>query len=221
MEKLVRISGIAVPMLQANIDTDQIIPVPEMTRSNEETHERWGEGLFAYWRYLRDREPNPDFILNREPWKRAVILLADRNFGCGSSREPAPKALRGYGFRVVIAPSFSGIFFGNSFRNGLLPVELPIEQVREIASQMEAAQGNAEVTVDLQKEEVTAPDGQVFTFRTPAPLRQMLLTGLNEIDQTLQKIDAIRSFWQRDAIKRPWIYAPGSGGEANSKGARS
>jgi 3-isopropylmalate/(R)-2-methylmalate dehydratase small subunit len=221
MEKLVRISGIAVPMLQANIDTDQIIPVPEMTRSTEETHERWGAGLFAYWRYLHDREPNPDFILNREPWKRAVILLADRNFGCGSSREPAPKALRGFGFRVVIAPSFSGIFFGNSFRNGLLPVELPIEQVREIARQMEEAQGSAEVTVDLEKEEVAAPDGRTFTFRTPTPLRQMLLTGLNEIDQTLLKIEAIRGFWNCDAIKRPWIYAPGSGGEANSEGARA
>jgi 3-isopropylmalate/(R)-2-methylmalate dehydratase small subunit len=220
MEQLIKITGIAVPMLQANIDTDQIIPVPEMTRSTEETHERWGAGLFAYWRYLGDREPNPDFILNQEPWKRAVILLADRNFGCGSSREPAPMALRGYGFRAVIAPSFSGIFFGNSFRNGLLPVELPIEQVREIARQMEAAGGNAQVTVDLEKEEVVAPDGQVFGFRTPAPLRRMLLTGLNEIDQTLHNIDAIRAFWDRDARKRPWVYAPGAAGEANSKGAR-
>ena len=101
MEKFVRVTGIAVPMLKANIDTDQIIPVPEMTRSTEETHERWGAGLFAYWRYVREREPNPDFILNQEPWKRGVILLADRNFGCGSSREPAPRALRGFGFRAV------------------------------------------------------------------------------------------------------------------------
>jgi 3-isopropylmalate/(R)-2-methylmalate dehydratase small subunit len=220
MEQLTKVTGIAVPMLQANIDTDQIIPVPEMTRSMEETHERWGAGLFAYWRYLRDREPNPDFILNREPWKRAVILLADRNFGCGSSREPAPKALRGYGIRAVIAPSFSGIFFGNSFRNGLLPVELPIEQVREIARQMEEAQGNAKVTVDLEKEEVAAPDGQVFRFKTPAPLRRMLLTGLNEIDQTLQKIDAIKAFWGRDEGKRPWVYAPGSAEATAAEGAR-
>jgi 3-isopropylmalate/(R)-2-methylmalate dehydratase small subunit len=221
MEQLTKVTGIAVPMLQANIDTDQIIPVPEMTRSMEETHERWGAGLFAYWRYRRDREPNPEFILNREPWKRGVIILADRNFGCGSSREPAPKALRGYGFRAVIAPSFSGIFFGNCFRNGLLPVELPIEQVREIARQMEEAGGNAEVTVDLEREEVVAPDGQVFKFKTPAPLRGMLLTGLNEIDQTLQKIDAIKAFWGRDEGKRPWVYAPGSTAEANTKGARA
>lgn len=221
MEQVVRVSGIAVPMLQPNIDTDQIIPVPEMTRSTEESHERWGAGLFAYWRYLHDREPNPAFILNREPWKRGVILLADRNFGCGSSREPAPKALRGYGFRVVIAPSFSGIFFGNCFRNGLLPVELPIEQVREIARQMEAAQGNAEVTVDLERQEVTAPDGRVFAFRTPEPLRRMLLTGLDEIDQTLQRIDVIRDYWARDASKRPWIYAPGLGDRETPDGACS
>lgn len=209
MEKLVKVAGIALPLLQANIDTDQIIPVPEMTRSSEETHERWGAGLFAYWRYLGDREPNPAFILNQEPWKRAVILLADRNFGCGSSREPAPKALRGYGFRAVIAPSFAGIFYGNSFRNGLLPVELPIEQVRELARQMEAAKGEAEVTVDLEHEEVLAPDGQVFKFRTPAPLRKMLLGGLDEIDQTLQNVDAIAAFQRRDAGRRPWVYAPG------------
>ncbi|MGE0723115.1 MAG: 3-isopropylmalate dehydratase small subunit [Alphaproteobacteria bacterium] len=217
MEKLTKVAGIAVPMLQANIDTDQIIPVPEMTRSTEETHERWGAGLFAYWRYVGDRQPNPDFILNREPWSRATILLADRNFGCGSSREPAPKALRGYGFRAVIAPSFSGIFFGNSFRNGLLPVELPIEQVREIARQMEEAQGNAQVTVDLERQEVTAPDGRQFRFDTPAPLRRMLLTGLNEIDQTLEKLEAIQSYWNRDAARRPWVYAPGA---AATRGAR-
>ncbi len=218
MEKLVKVAGIALPMLQANIDTDQIIPVPEMTRSSEETHERWGAGLFAYWRYVRDREPNPGFILNQEPWKRAVILLADRNFGCGSSREPAPRALRGYGFRAVIAPSFAGIFYGNSFRNGLLPVELPIEQVRELARQMEAARGHAEVTVDLEAEVVLAPDGQVFKFRTPAPLRRMLLGGLDEIDQTLQNIDAITAFWNRDAAKRPWVYAPGLADQTDAKG---
>jgi len=220
MEKLTRIQGIAVPMLQANIDTDQIIPVPEMTRSMEETHERWGAGLFAYWRYLGEREPNPDFILNREPWKQGVILLADRNFGCGSSREPAPKALRGYGFRAVIAPSFAGIFFGNSFRNGLLPVELPIEQVRELARQMEEAQGNAQVTVDLERQEVVAPDGQTYRFETPAPMRRMLLTGLDEIDQTLLRQDAIAAFWDRDRTRRPWVYAPGSGETPSAAGGR-
>lgn len=209
MEQFDSITGIAVPLLRDNIDTDQIIPVPEMTRSLEETHERWGSGLFSYWRYLHGREPNPDFILNQEPWKRATILLAGRNFGCGSSREMAPRALRGFGFRSVIAPSFAGILYGNSFRNGLLPVELPEAQVHELARQMEAAQGQAEVTVDLQRQEVTAPDGQVFAFRTPPALRQMLLTGLDEIDQTLARGEEIRAFWQRDAARRPWVYEVG------------
>jgi 3-isopropylmalate/(R)-2-methylmalate dehydratase small subunit len=211
MEQLVSVTGVAVPMLQANIDTDQIIPVPEMTRSSEETHERWGTGLFAYRRYvdLDARLPNPDFILNREPWKGAVILLADRNFGCGSSREPAPKALRGYGFRAVIAPSFAGIFYGNSFRNGLLPVELPIEQVQELARQMEAAGGHAQITVDLQREQVVAPDGQAFKFSTPAPMRAMLLNGMDEIDHTLQELESIEAYWARDTERRPWVYEAG------------
>jgi 3-isopropylmalate/(R)-2-methylmalate dehydratase small subunit len=211
MEQFVRITGVAVPMLRANIDTDQIIPVPEMTRSTEETHERWGAGLFAYQRYVNreTREPNPAFILNREPWKGAVILLADRNFGCGSSREPAPKALRGYGFRAVIAPSFAGIFHGNSFRNGLLPVELPIECIEELARQIEATGGHETVTVDLQAEQVVAPNGQVFKFVSPRPLRAMLLSGMDEIDHTLQEIDSIEAYRAKDAKRRPWVYEAG------------
>ncbi len=214
MEKFTTVTGIALPMLQANIDTDQIIPVPEMTRSTEETHTRWGAGLFAYWRYQagRDREPNPEFILNQDPWKNAVILLGGRNFGCGSSREAAPKALRGYGFRAIVAPSFAGILYGNSFRNGLLPVELPESEIAELARQMNAANGRASVTVDLQTQLVTAPDGQAFPFVTPPPLRQMLLSGLDEIDQALQDTTAIESYWKNDAVRRPWVYALGKNG---------
>jgi len=207
LEKLTKISGIAVPLLRGNIDTDQIIPVPEMTRSSDETHDRWGAGLFAYWRYLGDRVPNPEFILNIKPWNGATILLAGENFGCGSSREPAPRALRGFGFRVVIAPSFAGIFYGNSFRNGLLPVELPEAQVHEIARQMEEALGHAQVIVDLEHLVVIAPDGQTFGFKVPGPLREMLLKGLDEIDQTLEKFERIEKFWKNDAALRPWVYA--------------
>jgi 3-isopropylmalate/(R)-2-methylmalate dehydratase small subunit len=203
MESFTRVTGIAVPMLRINIDTDQITPGKELVRAASEGYE---PSLFAYWRYIGDREPNPDFILNREPWKNGKILLADRNFGCGSSRESAPKALREWGFRAVIAPSFGGIFFNNSFRNGLLPVELPIEQVREIAGQMEAAEGNAQVTVDLEQERVTAPDGQIFAFRTPAVLRQMLLNGVDEIDLTLSRAAEISAFRETDRAKRPWAY---------------
>ena len=208
MEAFVRIRGIAVPMLQINIDTDQIIPGPEIVRSADESYARWGVGLFANQRYtdLNDHTPNPEFILNREPWSRGTILLADRNFGCGSSREPAPRALRGFGFRVVIAPSFGGIFFGNCFRNGLLPVELPIESVRVLAAQMEAAGGHAQVEVDLESQTVTAPDGTRFDFRTPPVLREMLLQGVDEIALTLSRAPQIDAYRQRDRLRRPWAY---------------
>lgn len=209
MEQFVRVTGIAAPILQINIDTDQIIPGREILRGHREGY---GPGLFGYWRYIQDREPNPEFILNKEPWRHAVILLADRNFGCGSSREPAPKALRGFGFRSVIAPSFGGIFYGNCFRNGLVPVELPIEEVRVIADQMEAAGGRAQVTVDLEARTVTAPGGQVFAFRTPATLRRMLLEGLDEVEFILGMRQEIEAFRRADAAKRPWVYQPGLAG---------
>jgi 3-isopropylmalate/(R)-2-methylmalate dehydratase small subunit len=214
METLKRVRGIALPMLRQNIDTDQIIPVVELTRATEffNSYERWGPGLFAYWRYtdIDARTPNPDFILNKAPWSRASILLADRNFGCGSSREGAPMALRGYGFRAVIAPSFAGIFYGNCFRHGLLPVELPIEQIAELARQSEASGGTAEVTVDLERMVVVAPDATTFAFRTPDALRRMLLDGLDEIDRTLADGKSIEAFRATDARKRPWIYRPGA-----------
>jgi 3-isopropylmalate/(R)-2-methylmalate dehydratase small subunit len=208
MEQLIKVTGIAAPLLRINIDTDQIIPGREIMRGSREGY---GPGLFGYWRYIEDRTPNPDFILNQEPWKHATILLADRNFGCGSSREPAPKSLRGFGFRAVIAPSFGGIFFNNSFRNGLLPAELPIEQVRLIAEQMEESCGNARVTVDLENQTVTAPHGQVFAFKTPALLRRMLLDGLDEIAVTLTMSKQIETYRSADAAKRPWAYRPGAG----------
>ena len=204
MESFVRVSGIAVPMMRINIDTDQITPGSELIRMHQE--EVYAPGLFAFQRYIGDRTPNPDFILNQEPWNRSVFLLADRNFGCGSSRETAPKALREYGFRSVIAPSFGGIFFSNSFRNGLLPVELPIEQVSELARQMEAANGHAEITVDLREETVTAPDGVTFSFHSPRVLRQMLLEGLDEIGVTLSRSTEIEAFRAKDRAKRPWAY---------------
>jgi 3-isopropylmalate/(R)-2-methylmalate dehydratase small subunit len=203
MESFTRVTGLAVPMLRVNIDTDQITPGKELLRGEKDG---WAATLFAGWRYLGDREPNPDFILNREPWSRAEILLADRNFGCGSSRETAPKALRAWGFRAVIAPSFGGIFFNNSFRNGLVPVELPIDIVRRLAEAAEADPERARVTVDLESQEVTAPDGTTFAFRTPEVLRQMLLAGVDEIDLTLSRAVEIDAFRSRDRTARPWAY---------------
>ncbi len=206
MESFVRITGIAAPLLRINIDTDQIIPGPEIMRSTDESYARWGTGLFANWRYLADRRPDPSFVLNQPPYDRAVILLADRNFGCGSSRETAPMALRAFGFRSVIAPSFGGIFFNNCFRNGVLPVELPIEQVARIADQVRAARGDAAVTVDLQAQEVTAPDGARHPFVTPPTLRAMLLAGEDEISLTLARAAKIDAFRAADRQRRPWAY---------------
>ena len=207
MERFVRTRGIAVPMMRINIDTDQITPGRELIRVHREGY---AASLFANLRYIGDRTPDPAFILNQEPWSGATILLADRNFGCGSSRESAPRALREYGFRAVIAPSFGGIFHGNSFRNGLLPVELPIEQVRVLADQMQAAGGHAEVEVDLEQQAVTAPDGTRFGFTTPPALRRMLLEGLDEIGLTLSRAAQIDAFRTHDRARRPWAYRPGA-----------
>jgi 3-isopropylmalate/(R)-2-methylmalate dehydratase small subunit len=203
MEQFVRIEGIAAPMMRINIDTDQITPGKEIMRAHDDG---WGASLFGHWRYIGDREPNPDFILNKEPWKHATILLADRNFGCGSSRETAPKALRDFGFRAVIAPSFGGIFFNNSFRNGLLPVELPIEQVKVLAAESDASGGLARISVDLEAQTVTAPSGATFRFRSPPVLRRMLLDGVDEIGLTLSRAKEIAAFRTADSARRPWAY---------------
>ena len=203
MEAFVRLTGIAAPLLRINVDTDQIIPARFLVRASDAGI---GEGLFAGWRRRADGSLDPDFILNREPWTRAEILLADRNFGCGSSREGAPKALRDRGFRAVIAPSFGGIFFNNCFRNGLLPVELPVEQVRLIAGAVEASHGHAPVTVDLEQQTVTAPGGQLFSFSTPPVLRAMLLEGVDEVELTLRRGAEIAAFRKADSARRPWAY---------------
>ena len=206
MEQFVRLSAIAAPILRINIDTDQIIPARFLVRTSDEGI---GEGLFAGWRFLADGSPNPDFILNRPPWTEAQILLADRNFGCGSSREGAPKALREWGFRSVIAPSFGGIFFNNCFRNGILPVEMPIEQIGRIAAEVEQSQGQGRVTVDLETQTVTSPQGETFAFSTPALMREMLLKGLDEVELTLSRSSEIQRFRTADKRKRPWTYSPG------------
>jgi 3-isopropylmalate/(R)-2-methylmalate dehydratase small subunit len=202
MESFTRISGVSASILRPNIDTDQIIPSTELLRVRTEGY---APALFKNWRNLPDGTPNPDFILNKEPWKHAVILLAGRNFGCGSSREAAPRALREYGFRSVIAPSFGGIFFGNSFRNGLLPVELPDDAVALLDREV-SERGGAELSVDLERQVVTSPAGREFAFATPMRLRHMLLNGVDEISATLSNSDAIAGFRAGDRRKRPWAY---------------
>lgn len=205
-EALRTVTGIAAPMLRANIDTDQILPAKYLVRTSDAG---LGRGLFAGWRFRPDGTPDPAFVLNRAPYDKAEILLAERNFGCGSSREAAPVALRQGGFRAVIAPSFGGIFFNNCFRNGIVPVELPAEAVAEIALAAAADGGAAPVTVDLEAQQVTSPDGRSYAFRSPPLLREMLLNGLDEVALTLAKGEAIAAFREADRVRRPWAYRPG------------
>jgi 3-isopropylmalate/(R)-2-methylmalate dehydratase small subunit len=203
MEALQRVSGVAAPMMRINIDTDQIIPALFLGGTDAKGY---GAHLFNGWRFLPDGSPNPDFILNQPPYDRAQVLLADRNFGCGSSRERAPKALREFGFRAIVAPSFGGIFFNNCWRNGIVPVELPIEDVRAIVAEVEASNGQAPVTVDLERQTVTSPSGREYPFAAPGTLRQMLLHGVDEVALTLRRRAELDAFRTRDRARRPWAY---------------
>ncbi len=203
MERFVRLQALAAPLLRPNVDTDVIIPAREITSP---TRAGYGEKLFSSWRYLTpDRRPNPDFVLNRPPFERAQILLAGDNFGCGSSREMAVWALRQFGFRCVIAPSFGAIFQANCHRNGVLPVVLPAAVVEALGA--EAGAGTLELDVDLEACTVGASGGRVFGFEIGATERAMLLAGLDEIGLTLARRDAIAAFQARDRDARPWIWS--------------
>ena len=203
MESFVSHSGLAVALMRNNIDTDQIIPTRFLARPSEEG---LGEGLFAEWRVNPDGTPNTQFVLNQPPWTAAEILVAGPNFGCGSSREAAPRALRQKGFRALIAPSFGDIFYGNCFRNGILPVRLAAEAVQAIAAELGDAAAPGVVGVNLVSEEVTGPRGQVYRFETPKLLRRMLLEGQDEIDLTLKHAKGIETFRSADRERRPWAY---------------
>lgn len=204
MDKFTVLTDIAAPLMRINIDTDTIIPGREMMSIDRDDY---GDSLFADWRYLNDtREENPEFVLNRDPHRKARILIAGTNFGCGSSRETAVWALRDFGIRSVIAPSFGAIFTDNCYRNGLLPVPLEEQQVAALATQVEASAGKARVTVNLEKCTVTAPGGEVYSFTVPRLQREMLLEGLDAVEVTLKRDEAIRAFQEQHRAKRPWIY---------------
>ena len=203
MESFRKVTGVAAPMLRINIDTDQIIPALFLGGTDAKGY---GANLFHGQRFKADGSPNPDFVLNQPPYDQAQVLLADRNFGCGSSRERAPKALREFGFRAIVAPSYGGIFFNNCFRNGMVPVELPIEQVREIAEEVQSSGGKGLVTVDLESQEVVSPSGRRHRFEAPETLRQMLLQGMDEISMTLSRMSEINAYRAKDSVRRPWAY---------------
>ena len=202
MQPFTTLTAVAAPLPEANIDTDKIIPsrfLKTIKRSG------LGANLFDPLRY-QDGVERPDFVLNREPYRHAGILIAHENFGCGSSREHAPWALLDFGIRCVIAPSFADIFYNNCFKNGMLPITLP----REICDQLmhdATLGGNARLTIDLVRQVVVRPDGQEVRFELDALRRHLLLEGLDDIGQTLQRSAAIDRFEQRRAESEPWMPA--------------
>ena len=183
-------TGLVAPLDRANVDTDQIIPKQFLTRI-ERTG--FGEFLFNDWRYLPDGTPNPSFVLNEPRYQGASILVTDKNFGCGSSREHAPWALGEYGFRVIIAPSFADIFSNNCFKNGMLPIALEATQVREIMIRAQQQEGY-KLTVDLERQTIEDSAGLSILFVVSEFQRYCLLEGLDDIALTLRHEDAIRAF---------------------------
>ncbi|MEH6517317.1 MAG: 3-isopropylmalate dehydratase small subunit [Halioglobus sp.] len=207
MDKLIRVKAVAAPLLRSNIDTDAISPGDRILKVKKSG---FADALFANWRLQTSEngidEANPEFILNQEPYDSAGILLAGPNFGCGSSRETAVWALRDWGIKVVIAPSFSGIFLANCFKNGLLPLVLPFEQIQEIAEQVFQSNGQGEVLVDLQHTFVESPLGTNYPFAISEYQRQILLQGLDPISAALLYSEQIDAFQSKDKVARPWIY---------------
>ncbi len=205
MQAFTCLTAVAAPLLRENVDTDAIIPSREM-----KTVAKVGlaDGLFAGWRYrqIGGREPDPDFVLNDPAYAGAQILLAGGNFGCGSSREHAVWALAEYGFRAVLAPSFSPIFQANCVRNGLAPVQAPWPTIERLAAEVAASPQSQRVTVDLVHCVVVGPDGDSTPFAMAAEAREMLLEGLDPIDLTLKRAADIDSFRERDRALRPWVY---------------
>ena len=201
MDKFETITGVAAPLDLINVDTDMIIPkqfLKTIKRSG------LGRNLFDEMRYAEDGSERPDFVLNQPAYRDAQILVAGDNFGCGSSREHAPWALLDFGIRVVIAPSFADIFHNNCFKNGILPIALPQDQVDAI---MEDARNgaNARITVDLEAQEVRLTDGTVIAFEVDSFRKRCLLEGLDDVGLTLENAAAIDAFETRMAQDRPWV----------------
>lgn len=201
MDKYDTFTGIAAPLPQINVDTDMIIPKQFL-----KTILRTGLGvnLFDEMRYDDDKEEIPSFVLNQPAYRDAEILVAGENFGCGSSREHAPWAIRDFGLRCIVAPSYADIFYNNCFKNGILPIILPQEQV-DILMQDAEKGANARMTVDLEAQEITSSDGQVFHFELDSFKKHCLLNGLDDIALTLEKGRSIDTFEARAGLERPWV----------------
>jgi 3-isopropylmalate/(R)-2-methylmalate dehydratase small subunit len=211
MKKFTLLDGLVVPLDRANVDTDAIIP-KQFLKSIKRTG--FGPNLFDEWRYLDQGEPgvdnskrplNPDFILNQARYQGASILLARKNFGCGSSREHAPWALEQYGFRAVIAPSFADIFFNNCYKNGLLPVVLSETDIDKLFDEVKAFPG-FKLVIDLQAQTVATSNGsKVYSFEIDTFRKHCMINGLDDIGLTLQQADAIHHFEERHIARFPWL----------------
>jgi 3-isopropylmalate/(R)-2-methylmalate dehydratase small subunit len=202
--------GLVAPMDRENVDTDAIIP-KQFLKSIRKTG--FGQHLFDAWRYLDEgfygkdpasRKPNPDFVLNQPRYKDASILLARKNFGCGSSREHAPWALDQYGFRAIIAPSYADIFFNNSFKNGLLPIVLPEAQVAQLFDEALAFPGFT-LTVDLERQVIVKAQGEEIPFPVETFRKYCLINGLDDIGLTLRQSDKIKTFEAERLATKPWL----------------
>lgn len=210
MNKFTVHQGLVVPLDRENVDTDAIIP-KQFLKSIKRTG--FGQNLFDEWRYLDHGEPgqdcsnrpiNPDFVLNQSRYKDASILLARQNFGCGSSREHAPWALKQYGFRAVIAPSFADIFFNNCYKNGLLPIVLSAQQVDHLFNETAAFNGY-QLTIDLEKQQVIAPDGRTYDFEIATFRKYCMVNGLDDIGLTLRHADKIKTYESERVLRMPWL----------------
>ncbi len=210
MQKFTLLKGLVAPMDRENVDTDAIIP-KQFLKSIRKTG--FGQNLFDEWRYLdagypgqdpASRKPNPDFVLNQPRYEGASILLARKNFGCGSSREHAPWALDQYGFRAIIAPSYADIFFNNSFKNGLLPIVLAEAQVGQLFDEALAFPGY-QLTIDLERQVIVKPGGEELAFDVQAFRKYCLLNGFDDIGLTLRQADKIKSFEANRLAQKPWL----------------
>jgi 3-isopropylmalate/(R)-2-methylmalate dehydratase small subunit len=212
MKAFTKINGLVCPLDRANVDTDAIIPkqfLKSIKRSG------FGPYLFDEWRYADQGEPGmdcvnrplkKDFVLNQPRYRGAQVLLARDNFGCGSSREHAPWAIEDYGFQVVIAPSFADIFFGNCYKNGILPIVLPSATVDKLFAECAATEGYR-LAVDLETQEIATPAGESFAFDITPHRKHCLLNGLDEIGLTLQHADEIKAFEVKHRAAQPWLFA--------------
>ncbi len=202
MQAFTKLEGVAAPLRAINTDTDQIIPKQFLKTIKREG---LGKNLFNDLRFNEDGSEKPDFVLNQPAYRKAKILVAGDNFGCGSSREHAPWALLDFGIRCVISTSFADIFYNNCFKNGILPIKVTPEQLELLFDDAERG-ANATLTIDLEAQEIRGPDGGVVSFEIDPFRKRCLLEGLDDIGLTLEKADDIDSFEDRQRSQQPWLY---------------